>query len=164
MQEASVSGSVSRDTVSELFPKRTVTPELLHVRDQQASPAALQNAPRLSEVMNALEAKDLGDGRAPGQHDPPVLGRPFQPGTLPRRVRRALRRGALGNHEFDLGTTDPSIHNVIELSHLQQLSIEQARAQRLTGVDIIVAGGSDTRLLDEMTGRATATATRASQI
>lgn len=56
VQEASVSGSVSRDTVSELFPKRTVTPELLHVRDQQASPAALQNAPRLSEVMNALEA------------------------------------------------------------------------------------------------------------
>ncbi|MCR9085950.1 MAG: hypothetical protein NXH97_04300 [Rhodobacteraceae bacterium] len=93
VQEASASGSVSRDTVSELFPKRTVTPELLHVRDQQASPAALQNAPRLSEVMNAQEAQDRGDGRAPGQHDPPTLGRLFDPrGSSSARLTRSSAR------------------------------------------------------------------------
>ncbi len=38
---------------------------------------------------------------------------------------------------------------VILLSHMQQISIELALAERLTGVDIIVAGGSNTRLFDD---------------
>ncbi len=37
---------------------------------------------------------------------------------------------------------------MILLSHVQQLSIEQALAERLRHVDIIVAGGSNTRLFD----------------
>ena len=40
------------------------------------------------------------------------------------------------------------IDKIVLLSHLQQFSEEQALAPLLTGVDVIVAGGSDTRLAD----------------
>jgi 2',3'-cyclic-nucleotide 2'-phosphodiesterase (5'-nucleotidase family) len=43
---------------------------------------------------------------------------------------------------------NPGLNKVILLSHMQQLSIEQALAERLRHVDIIVAGGSNTRLFD----------------
>jgi hypothetical protein len=35
------------------------------------------------------------------------------------------------------------------LAHMQQLEIEQELAQRLVGVDIVVGGGSHTRLFDD---------------
>ena len=41
------------------------------------------------------------------------------------------------------------LNKVILLSHMQQISIEQALAERLENVDIIVAGGSNTRLFDD---------------
>ncbi|MEM6838200.1 MAG: hypothetical protein AAF609_15255, partial [Cyanobacteria bacterium P01_C01_bin.120] len=37
------------------------TLELLHLADQEAGAAAVQDAPRLSAVLNALKAQDLGD-------------------------------------------------------------------------------------------------------
>jgi 2',3'-cyclic-nucleotide 2'-phosphodiesterase/3'-nucleotidase/5'-nucleotidase len=40
------------------------------------------------------------------------------------------------------------LNKVILLAHMQQISIEQALAERLRHVDIIVAGGSNTRLFD----------------
>ncbi|WP_338431398.1 choice-of-anchor I family protein [Synechococcus elongatus] len=40
------------------------------------------------------------------------------------------------------------LNKVVLLSHMQQISIEQEIAKRLRNVDIIVAGGSNTRLLD----------------
>lgn len=40
------------------------------------------------------------------------------------------------------------INKIIILSHLQQLSLEQALAPLLTGVDVIIAGGSHTLLAD----------------
>ncbi|MEB3167329.1 MAG: esterase-like activity of phytase family protein [Synechococcaceae cyanobacterium] len=43
---------------------------------------------------------------------------------------------------------NPGLNKVILLAHMQQLNIEQALAERLRGVDIIVAGGSNTRLFD----------------
>lgn len=43
---------------------------------------------------------------------------------------------------------NPDINKVVLLAHMQQLAIEQELAQRLSRVDIIVAGGSNTRLLD----------------
>jgi len=43
---------------------------------------------------------------------------------------------------------NPGLNKVILLAHMQQLSIEQALAERLRHVDIIVAGGSNTRLFD----------------
>ncbi|NEQ47638.1 MAG: bifunctional metallophosphatase/5'-nucleotidase [Leptolyngbya sp. SIOISBB] len=44
---------------------------------------------------------------------------------------------------------NPEVNKVVVLSHMQQITIEQALAERLTDVDIIVAGGSNTRLVDE---------------
>lgn len=41
------------------------------------------------------------------------------------------------------------IDKIILLSHMQQIAIEQALAERLTDVDIIIAGGSNTLLADE---------------
>ncbi|QVL52832.1 MAG: esterase-like activity of phytase family protein [Cyanobium sp. M30B3] len=43
---------------------------------------------------------------------------------------------------------NPGLNKVILLAHMQQLSIEQALAERLRHVDIIVAGGSNSRLFD----------------
>ncbi len=44
---------------------------------------------------------------------------------------------------------NPELDKVILLAHMQQIAIEQALAERLEHVDIIVAGGSNTRLFDE---------------
>ncbi|MCV6596182.1 MAG: choice-of-anchor I family protein [Mangrovicoccus sp.] len=41
------------------------------------------------------------------------------------------------------------MNKVILLAHMQQIEIEEALAERLENVDIIVAGGSNTRLFDE---------------
>ena len=43
---------------------------------------------------------------------------------------------------------NPGLNKVILLAHMQQINIEQALAERLRNVDIIVAGGSNTRLFD----------------
>ncbi len=43
---------------------------------------------------------------------------------------------------------NPGLNKVILLAHMQQIGIEQALAERLRHVDIIVAGGSNTRLFD----------------
>ncbi|MDP5220416.1 choice-of-anchor I family protein [Ruegeria sp. 2205SS24-7] len=44
---------------------------------------------------------------------------------------------------------NPTMDKVVLLSHMQQISIEQELAARLESVDIIVAGGSNTRLFDD---------------
>ena len=49
----------------------------------------------------------------------------------------------------DLLAADPSLNKVVLLAHMQQLDIELALAERLVNVDIIVAGGSNTRLFDD---------------
>lgn len=43
---------------------------------------------------------------------------------------------------------NPNMNKVILLAHMQQIDIELALAERLEGVDVIVAGGSNTRLFD----------------
>lgn len=43
---------------------------------------------------------------------------------------------------------NPAVNKVVVLAHMQQLSIEQELAARLSNVDIIVGGGSNTRLVD----------------
>ena len=45
-------------------------------------------------------------------------------------------------------TANPGLNKVILLAHMQQIGIEQALAERLRNVDIIAAGGSNTRLFD----------------
>ncbi|WP_072297999.1 ExeM/NucH family extracellular endonuclease [Paracoccus sp. SM22M-07] len=44
---------------------------------------------------------------------------------------------------------NPGMDKVILLAHMQVLGMEEQLAPRLSGVDVIVAGGSNTRLLDE---------------
>ena len=44
---------------------------------------------------------------------------------------------------------NPTMNKVVLLAHMQRISIEFELAERLTNVDIIVAGGSNTRLFDE---------------
>jgi len=44
---------------------------------------------------------------------------------------------------------NPGLNKVVLLSHMQRIEIETELAARLTDVDIIVAGGSNTRLVDE---------------
>ena len=44
---------------------------------------------------------------------------------------------------------NPGLDKVILLAHMQQIAIEFDLATRLSGVDVIVAGGSNTRLFDE---------------
>ena len=41
------------------------------------------------------------------------------------------------------------MNKVILLAHMQQIVIAQELAKRLVDIDIIIAGGSHTRLLDE---------------
>ncbi len=43
---------------------------------------------------------------------------------------------------------NPDMDKVVLLSHMQQLSIDEALIPRLSGVDVVVAGGSNTRLFD----------------
>ncbi len=80
----------------------------------------------------------------------PTLARISSPGTV----------GILPTDSADLNAlaaeiqksvdalTATGINKVVLLSHMQQISIEQQLAPLLTGVDIIMAGGSNTRLID----------------
>jgi predicted extracellular nuclease/2',3'-cyclic-nucleotide 2'-phosphodiesterase (5'-nucleotidase family) len=257
------------------------TLELLHFSDQEGAVAALDDAPRLSAVLNALRAQDLGGDGLPDNTLTLSSGDAFIPGLFFNASTDAfgapgigdiliqnalgLQAIAFGNHEFDLGTellrgliagdvgdppfggtafpylstnldfttdanlgplvvenggaplansitgtivletggeligvvgattptlpvisnpgdvtvlpldfdvqptpeqldalaaeiqadvdallaANPEMDKVILLAHMQQLSIEVELAARLSGVDIIVAGGSNTRLFDE---------------
>lgn len=48
-----------------------------------------------------------------------------------------------------LKAADPSLDKIVLLAHMQRLDIELGLAERLIDVDIIVAGGSNTRLFDD---------------
>ena len=261
------------------------TLELLHFSDQEASAAAIRDAPNFSAVLNALRAQDLGNDGLPDNTLTLSSGDSFIPGLffgasaavfgsggiadIQIQNELGVQASALGNHEFDLGTetlaglisgnapgsilgtdftgaaypylstnldfsTDPNLaplevegggapqanvvtssvvidvngedigvvgattptldvisspgtvgispspfdisptpeqldalaaviqtevdallaanpdmNKVVLLAHMQQIDIELALAERLVNVDIIVAGGSDTRLFDD---------------
>ncbi|QBF33372.1 choice-of-anchor I family protein [Thalassococcus sp. S3] len=261
------------------------TLELLHFADQEAGAAAIQDAPQLSAVLNALRAEDLGNDGMADNTLTLSSGDAFIPGLffdasesvygsagiadIEIQNQLGVQAVALGNHEFDLGTetlaglidgsaegnilgqdfqganftylsanldfsTDPNmaplevaggqapqanvvtssviidvngedvavigattptlgsiaspgtvgiapspfdgnptpeqldalaaeiqqevdavlndnpgLNKVVLLSHMQRISIEEELAARLSNVDIIVAGGSNTRLVDE---------------
>ncbi|MEL7313517.1 MAG: 5'-nucleotidase C-terminal domain-containing protein [Cyanobacteria bacterium J06559_3] len=265
-------------------PPTTFTLELLHAADQEAGALAVQDAPRFSAVLNALEAQDLGDDGMADNTLKLSSGDAFIPGLFYDASGPVFGSGgiadiqiqnelgfqaiALGNHEFDFGTAelaglidgsapgeilgtdftgadfpylatnldfssdanlapleveggqapqantvtssvvidvngenigvvgavtptlgsisnpgdvgispspfdanptpeqldalavtiqtevdallaaDPTLNKIVLLAHQQQLSIERALAERLENVDIIVAGGSNTRLFD----------------
>lgn len=96
------------------------TLELLHFSDQEAAAAAVFDAPRLSAVLNALRAQDLGDDGQPDYTLALSSGDSFipslffdasaaifgAPGIADIQIQNELRLQAisLGNHEFDFGT------------------------------------------------------------
>ncbi|MGF1657927.1 MAG: ExeM/NucH family extracellular endonuclease [Rubrimonas sp.] len=76
-----------------------------------------------------------------------VLPEEFDGAPTPEQIDALA---ALIQAEVDaLLAANPDMNKVILLAHMQQIAIEQELAKRLTDVDIIVAGGSNTRLLDE---------------
>jgi predicted extracellular nuclease/2',3'-cyclic-nucleotide 2'-phosphodiesterase (5'-nucleotidase family) len=93
--------------------------ELLHIADQEAAAQSVFDAPRLSAVMNALEAQDLGDDGLEdntirlSSGDAILPGLFFAasetiygaPGVADILIQNALglQAVALGNHEFDRG-------------------------------------------------------------
>ncbi|MGZ2259058.1 ExeM/NucH family extracellular endonuclease [Roseobacter sp. A03A-229] len=261
------------------------TLELLHIADQEASSAAVVDAPNLSAVLNALRAQDIGNDGEPDNTLTLSSGDAIIPGVffnaseavfgsagiadIQIQNELGIEAIALGNHEFDFGTetlaqlisgdapgdifgadfegtefaylsanldfstdanlaplevagggapqgntvtssvvletggekigvvgattptlgrisspgdlgilpgdfddtptseqldvlaaqiqlevdallaADPGLNKIILLSHMQRLNIEEALAARLEDVDVIVAGGSNTRLFDE---------------
>ncbi|MEO1472165.1 MAG: 5'-nucleotidase C-terminal domain-containing protein, partial [Pseudomonadota bacterium] len=71
----------------------------------------------------------------------------FDPNPTPEQLDALA---AIIQAEVDaLLAANEGLNKVILLSHMQQITIEQELAARLTDVDIIVAGGSNTRLFDE---------------
>ena len=97
------------------------TLELLHIADQEASSAAVVDAPNLSAVLNALRAQDLGDdGEADNtltlsSGDAIIPGIFFDAseavfgsagvGDILIQNELGIQAMALGNHEFDQGTS-----------------------------------------------------------
>ncbi len=76
-----------------------------------------------------------------------VLPQPFDGNPTPEQLD-ALAAEIQADVDALLAA-NPDINKVVLLAHMQQLVIEQELAQRLSHVDIIVAGGSNTRLFDE---------------
>jgi 2',3'-cyclic-nucleotide 2'-phosphodiesterase (5'-nucleotidase family)/DNA-binding beta-propeller fold protein YncE len=96
------------------------TLELLHIADQEAGGAAIQDAPRLSAVLNALRDQDLGNDGGPDNTLVLSSGDAFIPGLffgaseavfgaagiadIQIQNELGVQAIALGNHEFDFGT------------------------------------------------------------
>ncbi len=111
--------AVAEDTVIPTPVSDIFTLELLHFTDQEAATSAIENAPNLSAVLNALRAQDLGDD---GIADNTVtlssgdsfIASPFFDASLPLYGSKGIadiqiqnelgvQAIALGNHEFDFG-------------------------------------------------------------
>jgi len=76
-----------------------------------------------------------------------VKPQPFDGAPTPEQLD-ALAAEIQGNVDQMLAA-NPGMNKVVLLAHMQQIAIEEELATRLTNVDIIVAGGSNTRLVDE---------------
>lgn len=70
-------------------------------------------------------------------------------GSIPTDAELDALAAVIQTEVDALLAANPDMNKVILLSHMQQISIEQELATRLSNVDIIVAGGSNTLLVDE---------------
>ena len=96
------------------------TLELLHLSDQEASSAAVVDAPSLSAVLAALRAQDVGNDGLDDNTLTLASGDLFIPGVffsasqtvfgsvgladIQIQNELGIQASALGNHDFDLGT------------------------------------------------------------
>ncbi len=127
---------------------------LLHFTDQEAGARAVEDAPRLSAVLNALRDEDVDAdatlaGLISGDAAEDFAGTAFPQlsANLDFSTYPNLAPLAVAGGQAPLANTVTS--SVVLLAHMQQLPIERALAPLLENVDIIIAGGSNTRLLDE---------------
>ena len=88
-------------------------------------------------TLRAISSPGSGIGIAPS---------PFSP--VPTSAELDALAAVIQADVDALIAANPSLNKVILLAHMQQINIEQALAERLRNVDIIVAGGSNTRLFD----------------
>lgn len=115
-----VSGTVTTYEVGESVAiPTTFTLEVLHLADQEAPILAIQDAPRASAIMNALESQDLGNDGIPDNTIRLSSGDAFIPGLFfdasvdafgsggiaDFQIQNELEIDAIsfGNHEFDFG-------------------------------------------------------------
>lgn len=78
-----------------------------------------------------------------------VTIKPAWAGTIPGDAEMLALAAEIQAEVDALLAANPEMNKVILLAHMQQIGIEQKLASLLTNVDIIVAGGSNTRLLDD---------------
>lgn len=77
-----------------------------------------------------------------------IIGRPFLDNDLPQLA--SLLQPIIDDLiAGDAASGRPPVNKIILTTHLQQLSLETELAGLLHGVDVIIAGGSDTILADE---------------
>lgn len=74
---------------------------------------------------------------------------PLWQGPMPTEMELDALAAEIQAEVDALLAANPTMDKVIVLAHMQQIEIEFALAERLEDVDIIVAGGSNTRLFDE---------------
>ncbi len=74
---------------------------------------------------------------------------PTWAGTTPTSAELDALAAEIQNEVDALLGANPGMNKVVLLAHMQQLEIEQGLATRLENVDIIVGGGSNTRLIDD---------------
>ena len=89
----------------------------------------------------------------------PTLGRISSPGTvgitptpfdnIPTPAQLDALAAIIQSEVDAVLAANPGMNKVILMAHMQVLDIEVALAGRLSGVDIIMAGGSNTRLFDD---------------
>ncbi|MFP4603060.1 MAG: bifunctional metallophosphatase/5'-nucleotidase, partial [Halochromatium sp.] len=152
-----VSNEVSGTTTvygveSESNEDRAYTLELLHAADQEAAVAAIQDAPNLSAVLNALRNQDLGNDGLPDNSLTLSSGDAIIPGLffdaseavfgsagiadIQIQNELGFQALALGNHEFDFGTA--MLAGLIDGSatgDFSALSSSDLAGQDFTGAD-----------------------------
>lgn len=78
-----------------------------------------------------------------------VVASPLWEGTTPTASELDALAEVIQSEVDALLANNPGMNKIILQSHMQVLNIELELASRLSGVDVIVAGGSNTRLTDE---------------
>lgn len=70
-------------------------------------------------------------------------------GTVPTSAELDALAAVIQEEVDALLADNPGLNKIILSSHMQRIGIEQELAARLTDVDIVIAGGSNTRLFDD---------------
>ena len=154
-----ISGDTAEDFAGTAFPY--LSANLDFSTDPNLAPLAVAGgqAPLANTVTSSVVLESGGELIGVVGATTPTLDRISSPGsvgilpewadTTPTEAEIAALAELIQAEVDALLSANPGMNKVVLLAHMQQLSIEQALAPLLENVDIIVAGGSNTRLLDE---------------